>query len=71
MRIIKVGETEFLDIEGVIAIPVSRIKRFDFTVANGGATGRSVQIVTDDPDEEIILVERCQELKDFLNETES
>lgn len=64
-----IGETEFLHIEDVIAIPIHRIRKFDFKISNGGASEDSVQIVTDDPDEEIIFAfDNCQAIKDFLNE---
>lgn len=69
IQVVRIGETEFLDL-GVLIIPVSRIKKFDFGVANGGATGNSVQIVTDDPDEEIIFAyENRDTIKRFLDET--
>lgn len=62
VEIFKIGETEFLTLGDVIVLP---LKRFDFTV--GGATGNSVQIVTDDPDEEIIFAyENCEAIYEVL-----
>jgi len=57
------GETEMLVLGDCCVIPLNRVKRFDFTVA----TGNSVQIVTDDSDEEIIFAyENCEAIKLFL-----
>jgi hypothetical protein len=44
-------------------------KRFDFKIPNGGASDRSVQIVTDDPDEEIIFAfENLDAIANFLKQ---
>ena len=49
----RIAGRQFINFGDCAVVPVDRIKRFDFTVANGGAGGRSVQIVTDDPFEYI------------------
>lgn len=46
-----IGGRMFL-IVGTDAIPMDRIKRVDLHAANGGASDNSVQIVTDDPEED-------------------
>lgn len=55
---------------GETAIPVDRIKAFDFQIANGGASGKSVKIVTDDPtDNYLYAFENRDALKKFLNDS--
>jgi hypothetical protein len=69
VQLTMLGNRKFLHLDGRIAIPIDRIKRFDFNVANGGASGHSVKIVTDDPDEEFIYAfENCDAIKAFLEE---
>jgi hypothetical protein len=65
----EVGGRQFLVCGEVVSIPVDRIKRFDFKIPNGGASDRSVQIVTDDPDEEIIFAfEKLDAIANFLKQ---
>lgn len=64
-----VGGRKFLCIEDVCSIPIDRIQAFDFRVANGGASEHSVQICTDDPQEEwIFAYENRNDIARFLNE---
>lgn len=65
--ITKVGSREFLNL-GDVVVPVDKIRVFDFNVPNGGASGNSVQVVTDDPDSEIIFAfENCDAIREWLN----
>ena len=67
IRIIELAGRKMLDIVDYCTIPIDRIKYFDWNVSNGGASGRSVQIVTDDPSDEFILAfDNRDALKAFL-----
>jgi len=63
---IKIGERQFLMLDDT-SIPIDRIRAFDFQVANGGASGRSVKIVTDDPNDDYIYAfENRDAILEFL-----
>ncbi len=67
VNITRLGSREFLQIGDYATVPIDRIRSFNFRVSNGGATGNSVQIVTDDENEEhIFAFENCQAVSDFI-----
>lgn len=62
-----IGGRIFINFGDCLSIPVDRIKQFNFNVANGAASGESVQIVTDDPEEEIIFAYgNCDDIKNYV-----
>ena len=64
--IAKIGGRRFLNCGDHVVVPIDRIQKFDFTIPNGGAD-ESVQIVTDDADEEIIFAnENAVAIRTFI-----
>lgn len=67
VTITKIGSREFLYLENRASIPIDTIKKFDFNVLNGGATGNSVEIVTTDEDEDLIFTyQDYEDIKAFV-----
>jgi hypothetical protein len=63
-----IGGRRFLVFSGVAMIPVDRIKGIDLNTPNGSATGHSVRIITDDPDEYwVFAYENADAVMRYLN----